>query len=61
MASKAERGSDGRRRLPPGQTERWAVEDDRLLDHHIEEILASLSDAARMHERDPDVGEHPVD
>jgi len=30
-----------------------AVEDDRLLDHHIEEILGTFTDAARMRESAP--------
>jgi hypothetical protein len=29
------------------------VEDDRLLDHHIEEILGTFTDAARMRENAP--------
>lgn len=32
--------------------ERPAIEDDALLDHHIEEMLGTFNDAARMRESD---------
>jgi hypothetical protein len=55
---KPEPGSGGRGR-PNGQPERAAVEDDRLLDHHIEEILGAFGDLARIRETTPDEGRPP--
>ena len=46
---KAEPGPRSRARRN-GQSEQPAVEDDRLLDHHIEEILGTFTDAARTRE-----------
>jgi hypothetical protein len=44
-----------------GQSEQPAVEDDRLLDHHIEEILGTFTAAARMRDSNPDPGEQRRD
>jgi hypothetical protein len=38
-----------------------AVEDDRLLDHHIEEVLGRLRDVARMREDAPEAREQRDD
>ena len=40
----------GSRARQNGQSEQPAVEDDRLLDHHIEEKLGTFTDAARTRE-----------
>ena len=48
--SRARKGQNGR---PEG----IGVEDDRLLDHHIEEVLGTFRDATRVRETDPDPGE----
>ena len=41
----AKPAADGRLR-PHGQPEQPAPEDDRLLDHHIEEVLATFGEAS---------------
>ena len=46
---KTERGP-GSRGTQNGQPEQPATEDDRVLDHHIEEVLGTFTDAARMRE-----------
>ena len=40
-----------------GQPDSPAVDDDRLRDHHIEEILSTFKDVARLRERDSGAGE----
>jgi hypothetical protein len=45
-----ESGLGGRGRRQNGEPEPPAVEDERFLDHHIEEILGTLGGAARRHE-----------
>jgi hypothetical protein len=57
---KTEPGPDNRARHN-GQSEQPSVEDDRLLDHHIEEILGTLTAAARMRESTSNAEEQPVD
>jgi hypothetical protein len=37
------------------------VEDDQLLDHHIEEILGTFTAAVRTHENDPNSEEQRGD
>jgi hypothetical protein len=54
---KREPGPDSRARQN-GQCEQTAVEDDRLLDHHIEEILGTFTAVARMRESAPNAEEH---
>ena len=44
-----------------GQPEQPAVEDDRLLDHHTEEVLGTFRDAGRGRETAPDAGEQRRD
>jgi hypothetical protein len=43
----------GSRARQNGQSEQKTVEDGRLLDHHIEELLGTFRDAARMRESAP--------
>jgi hypothetical protein len=57
---KAEPGP-GRRATQNGQPEEPATENDRLLDHHIEEILGTFTAAARMRESNPNAEEQPHD
>jgi hypothetical protein len=45
-----------RRRQRNGQPEQSVAEDERLLDHHIEELLAAISDAAVRSEGGLDAG-----
>jgi hypothetical protein len=42
------------------ELEQSTADDDGLLDHHIEEILGALADAARKREVDPDAESPPV-
>ena len=51
----------GSRARQNGQSEQPAVEDDRLLDHHIEEILGTFTAVARMRESAPNAEEHRRD
>jgi hypothetical protein len=41
----------GRGQQQNGQAETPALDDDRLRDHHIEEMLSTFEDLARMRER----------
>jgi hypothetical protein len=53
-----ERSSSGPRPRAKGHPpERPAVDDDRLLDHHIEEILGALSQAAVERETGQNAGD----
>jgi len=42
-----------------GRPEAMAIQNDRLLDHHIEEILDRFREATREGEADPDSAEQP--
>ena len=53
-----EPGAGSRGRQDDAEPEHLAVDDERFLDHHIEEILGALSHAARTREGDLD-GERP--
>jgi len=44
-----------------GQFEQPAAEDDRLLDHHIEEVLGTFTAVARMGGSAPNAEEHRRD
>jgi hypothetical protein len=57
---KREPGPDNRARQD-GQSEHPAVEDDRLLDHHIEEVLGTFTAVARMRGSAPNAEEHRRD
>lgn len=37
------------------------LDDHWLLDHHIEEVLGTFSEAARTREIDPDAADEPLD
>ena len=50
MAWETEPGPGSRGRHHNGEPEPPAAEDERLLDHHIEEILSTLSHAPRTRE-----------
>ena len=51
----------GSRARQNGRPEQPAVEDDRLLDHHIDEILGTFTAAARMRESAPNAEEQRRD
>ena len=64
MAQKSESGEGSRGQNQNGWRRQPAAENDRLLDHHIEETLAAFTDAAPGGERGlqagmdrPDYGE----
>ena len=42
-----------------GRPQAMGIQDDRLQDHHIEEILDTFRDATRVREADPDSAEQP--
>jgi hypothetical protein len=50
LAWETEPGAGSRGRQQNGEPELPAVEEERFLDHHIEEILGTLSHAARTRE-----------
>lgn len=54
---KAEADSGSRRWQQNGQPERPTIEDERLIDHHIEEMLGAFRDAAGTR----DAGPHAVE
>jgi hypothetical protein len=56
LAWETEPGAGGRGRPSNGEPEPAAVEDDRFLDHHIEETLGAFSRAAAARERRPEDG-----
>lgn len=54
--------SGGRRggRQNDGHLDRTTVEDEALLDHHIEEVLGTVGDAVRLRESDAELeGQRP--
>jgi hypothetical protein len=55
LACETESGAGSRGRQQDGDLEPRTVEDERFLDHHIEEILGTLSHTARTRESDLDV------
>ena len=54
MAWETEPDAASRGRQNDAEPEPPAVEDERFLDHHIEEILGTMSPAARARESDLD-------
>jgi hypothetical protein len=56
-----EPGAGTRGRQHNGEPEPPAVEDERFLDHHIEEILGTLSHAVRTRESGLDADRQPPD
>ena len=61
MAWETEPGAGSRGRQHNVEPAPPTVEDTRFLDHHIEEILGTLSHAARTGERGLDGGRQPLD
>ena len=61
MAWETEPGAGSRGRQDNGAPESPAEEDERFLDHHIEEVLGTLSHAARTRESGLDAGRQPLD
>jgi hypothetical protein len=56
VASDTEPAADSGGRQRDGQFVHAVVEDERLLDHHIEEILGAISDLAARRESGLDAG-----
>ncbi len=61
MAWETEPGASGRGRQHDGEPEPLTVEDERFLDHHLEEVLGTLSQAARTRESGLDADGDPLD
>ena len=61
MASRRESGAGSHGRERDRQRKQPDVDDDRLLDHHIEETLESFKDAARVREDGPEAGDQQPD
>jgi hypothetical protein len=61
LAWETEPGAGSRGRQDNGEPEPAAVEDERFLDHHIEEILGTLSHATWMRENGLDADRQPLD
>jgi hypothetical protein len=56
-----EPGAGSRGRQQNGEPEPPTVEDERFLDHHIEEVLGTLSRTARTRESGLDSDRHSLD
>lgn len=61
MAWETEPGATGRERQHDREPEPPTVEDERFLDHHIEEVLGTLSQAALTRQSGLDADGDPRD
>lgn len=61
MAWETEPGAGRPGRQHTGEPEPPAEEEERFLDHHIEQMLGTLSHAARTRESGLDAGRQPLD